>query len=170
MILNREELLERIEEHDLVTDYPHLETQLQPNGFDLTVAEIHTFDGPGKLDFSNSERDIPDTTRLDPEKKDPEDEYGWWTLEPGAYKVVVNETVKIPKDLVGIGFPRSSLLRMGAYTQNGFWDGGFEGVGSFILNVENPHGVEIKENARINQISFMRMAETEDGYDGVYNA
>lgn len=170
MLLNREELRELIEEHDLVTNYVHLDTQLQPNGFDVTVDEIHTYTGPGKLDFSNDEREIPETKPIAPEKKNASDEYGWWTLDPGVYKIVMNENVKIPKNLVGIAFPRSSLLRMGAYTQNAFWDGGYEGPGEFLLRIRNPNGAEIKENARINQIAFIRMEETEDGYDGIYKA
>lgn len=170
MILNREELRELVEEADLVEDAPHLETQLQPNGVDLTAAEIHAFRGPGKLDFSNDEREIPGTHALEPEKQDASDEYGWWALEHGTYKIVCNETLNIPADLVGIGFPRSSLLRMGAMIQNAFWDGGYSGQGAFLLKVENPAGIHIKENARVNQLSFIRMNETGEGYDGIYQA
>lgn len=168
MILNREELRERIED-GLVADAPHLETQLQPNGVDLTAGAIHTFRGPGKLDFSNDEREIPDTHPLEPVKPD-RDGHGWWELDSGTYKIVCNETLNIPNDLVGIGFPRSSLLRMGAMIQNAFWDGGFSGTGSFLLKVENPAGIHIKEDARVNQLSFIRMEETAEGYDGVYQA
>lgn len=169
MLLNRDELRVLIEDEDLISGYPHLETQLQPNGFDLTAGEIHTFDGPGRLDFSNDEREIPDSTALTPEKQDPDDEYGWWELDPGVYKVVMNERVDIPTDLAGIGFPRSSLLRMGAYTQNAFWDGGYTGTGAFILHVRNPEGIAIKENARVNQLAFIRMDETSEGYRGRYH-
>ncbi|MFB6114991.1 MAG: deoxyuridine 5'-triphosphate nucleotidohydrolase, partial [Candidatus Nanohalobium sp.] len=55
MILNREELRELIEEKGLIQNYVHLETQLTPQGFDLTVDEIHEYQGSGKLDFSNDE-------------------------------------------------------------------------------------------------------------------
>lgn len=170
MILNREELRNLVEEDNLVEDAPHLETQLQPNGIDLTAGAIHAFGGPGKLDFSNDEREIPETNALEPVKQDASDEYGWWELEPGTYKIVCNETLNIPTDLVGIGFPRSSLLRMGALIQNAFWDGGYSGTGAFLLKVENPAGIHIKENARVNQLSFIRMNETRDGYDGIYKA
>jgi dUTP pyrophosphatase len=170
MILNREELRDLIEEQGLITDYPHLETQLTPNGFDLTTGEIHTFDGSGKLDFSNSEREIPDSTPIEPEKQDPNDEYGWWDLDPGVYKVVANETVKIPNDLAAFAYPRSSLLRMGAHIQNGVWDGGFDGTSTFLLKVDNPDGIQLKENARVNHLVFVRMDETDEGYDGIYKA
>ncbi|MDY6788703.1 MAG: deoxyuridine 5'-triphosphate nucleotidohydrolase [Candidatus Nanohaloarchaea archaeon] len=170
MWLNREQLRQRIEEEGLITNYPHLDTQLTPNGFDLTAGEIHEFQGPGRLDFSNSEREIPDTEPIQPEKKDPGDDYGWWKLGPGAYKVVTNERVEIPNDLVGISDPRSSLLRMGAFIANGFWEAGFEGTAEFLLKVENPEGIEIKENARVCQLAFLEIEEVEEGYDGRYKA
>lgn len=169
MILNREELREAIEEGGLVQDYIHLDTQLTPNGFDFTAAEIHRYKGAGKLDFSNSEREIPETEKVETVKKNEDDDYGWWQLEQGSYKVVMNEKVDIPNDVVGLAFPRSSLLRMGATIENAVWDSGYTGTGSFKLSVDNPEGIEIKENARVNQIVFIRMDETVEGYSGIYN-
>jgi dUTP pyrophosphatase len=169
MALNREQLKELIEQEGLIQDYIHLDTQLTPQGFDLTVQEIHRFEGGGKLDFSNDEREIPDSEPIETVKKKESDEYGWWQLEPGAYKVVMNEKVDIPNDLVGYAFPRSSLLRMGITIENAVWDSGFTGTGSFKLSVDNEDGVEIKENARLNQIVFEEMQETEEGYRGKYH-
>lgn len=169
MVLNREELRDRIEKHGLVQDFPHLETQLTPNGFDLTAGEIHAYTRSGKLDFSNDEREIPETEPLDAEKRNEDDDYGWWDLEPGVYKVVANERVDIPDDLMAFTFPRSSLLRMGATIDNAAWEAGFTGRGAFMLDVRNPKGISIKENARVNQIVFVRMENaTEAGYDGIY--
>jgi len=169
MALNREQLKELIEQEGLIQDYIHLDTQLTPQGFDLTVQEIHRFKGGGKLDFSNDEREISDSEPIETVKKKESDEYGWWQLEPGAYKVVMNEKVDIPNDLVGYAFPRSSLLRMGITIENAVWDSGFTGTGSFKLSVDNEDGVEIKENARLNQIVFEEMQETEEGYRGKYH-
>ena len=168
MILNREELREAVE-NGLVQDYIDLETQLTPNGFDFTAAEIHWYKGKGKLDFSNSEREIPETEKVETVKKNEDDDYGWWHLDSGVYKIVTNEVVDIPNDVVGFAFPRSSLLRMGCTIENGVWDSGFKGQSSFMLIVENPDGVEIKENARVNHIVFHQMEETEEGYSGIYN-
>lgn len=168
MALNREQLKKRIEEENLLQNYPHLETQLQPHGFDLTAGEIHRYTGKGRLDFSNSEREVPETEPITPEKKNEGDEYGWWVLEPGVYKVVMNEKVDIPENLAGLAFPRSSLLRMGATIDNAVWDSGYTGTGAFMLTVSNPDGIEIKENARVNQLVFVEIDETE-GYDGEYH-
>ncbi len=169
MVLNRQQVEEKIEEENLVEDYPHLETQITQNGFDLTAGEIHRFKGPGKLDFSNSERKLPETEAVVPEKKDESDDYGWWVLEPGVYKVVANEKVNLPNDMMAFTFPRSSLLRMGVFIQNAAWEAGFSGTGEFLLQVNNPEGVEIKENARVNQIVFQEMDEVDEGYDGRYH-
>ncbi|MFB6175295.1 MAG: deoxyuridine 5'-triphosphate nucleotidohydrolase [Candidatus Nanohalobium sp.] len=169
MTLNREQLKKMVEEKGLVQNFIDLETQLTPQGFDLTVDEIHKIEGAGSLDFSNGEREIPDSTPISSEKKDPEDEYGWWELEQGTYKIVMNEKVDIPNDLTGFAFPRSSLLRMGATIENAVWDAGFTGTGSFKLSVDNPEGIRIKENARVNQIVFEKIKETEEGYSGRYH-
>lgn len=168
MTLNKQQLRRLIENEGLVQNYVHLDTQLTPQGFDLTVDEIHRIEGSGKLDFSNDEREIPDSEPIRPEKKNEGDDYGWWNLEQGTYKVVMNEKVDIPNDVTGFAFPRSSLLRMGVTIENAVWDSGFTGTGSFKLSVDNPDGVEIKENARVNQIVFEEIKETEDGYSGRY--
>lgn len=168
MMLGKEQLLELIEDKDLISDYPHLETQINPNGFDLTVGQVREFRGRGKLDFSNSEREIPSTKKIKPEKKDEEDRYSWWTLGPGSYKIITNETVSLPLDIAAIAFPRSSLLRSGSFVQHGVWDAGFEGKSEFILVVRNPQGLEIKENARISQIVFIRTTGSKEGYEGIY--
>lgn len=167
-MLNKGEIEELIEEEGLVENYPDMETQIQPNGFDITVDEVFRFSGKGKLDFSNSEREIPDCRKIEPKKKDEEDEYGWWKLDKGVYKVRTNEKFNMPKNLAGIVFPRSSLLRMGCTTETGVWDAGYEGKAEFLLIVENEEGVEIKENARIAQLLFIPIEEVDEGYGGVY--
>lgn len=167
-MLNEKEIVNLIQEEGLVQNYPHLDTQIQPNGFDITVSKIFRFKEGGRIDFSNSEREIPDCEEIEPKKRSEEDEYGWWKLEDGAYKVMMNERVNLPKDLAALGFPRSSLLRMGAFTQNAVWDAGFSGEGEFILVVENSEGIEIKENARVAQLVFLPLEEVEEGYRGVY--
>lgn len=168
MILNKEEIRDLIDQKDLIQYYIHLDTQLTPNGFDLTVKSIEKFEESGKLDFSNSEREIPESKPIKPTKKGPSDKYGWWVLDPGVYKIRTNEIVNLPLNLVGIAFPRSSLLRMGAYVNMATWDAGFKGRSEFLLKVENSSGIEIKENARICQIIFIRTKEVREGYKGTY--
>jgi dUTP pyrophosphatase len=167
-MLNHYQIEKLIKEQGLITGYLDLETQLTPNGFDLTVGSIFEFETDGAIDFSNKERILPDVRELEPQKLDPQDKHGWWQLKKGAYKIKTNETVKLPNFLTGIAFPRSTLLRMGAYTQTGVWDAGFQGKSEFILLVENLQGISVKQNARIVQLLFMGMDEAERGYEGVY--
>jgi dUTP pyrophosphatase len=176
-MLNRENLKKLIREKNLVAGYIDLDTQVTPNGFDLTVDSVSAFNSAGALDFSNKERVLPDCPEISPKKQKPEpsnpcaqglDGFGWWHLAKGAYKVKTNETVNLPNDLIAIAFPRTSLLRMGAYTHHGVWDAGFNGKGEFILVVENPQGLKLKQNARIAQLVFLPINETNQGYKGIY--
>jgi len=167
-MLNREEIKRRIAENGLVSGYIDLDIQLTPNGIDLTIGQVWQFRGPGSLDFSNKERVLPEYAAMEARKKKDTDAFGWWHLGPGEYKIVTNESVALPRDLVGIAFPRSSLLRMGMFTQTGVWDAGFQGRSEFILVVGNPAGAQVKQNARVVQLMFTRITETERGYDGRY--
>jgi len=167
-MLNREELTRLINEKKLVESFIDLEIQLTPNGIDLTLANIYEFDTKGFLDFSSKERKIPECIELKAKKNNSQDRYGWWDLPKGAYKVKTNEIVNLPNDLIGIAFTRTSLLRMGVSTQHGVWDAGYKGRAEFMLIVENPFGVRLKENARIAQLIFTRINETALGYQGIY--
>lgn len=167
-MLNGKEIGILIKEKGLIKDFINLEVQTTPNGFDLTVNKIFKFNGAGALDFSNKEREIPTEKELIPKKKKPQDNFGWWDLEKGAYKIRSNEGVSLPKDLVAVAFVRSSLLRMGAFTQTAVWDAGFRGISEFILMVDNPKGIRVKQNARIVQLVFFKINEVTQGYQGIY--
>jgi dUTP pyrophosphatase len=146
----------------LIEGYISWEHQLQQNGFDLTAHDVFRFSGAGKLDFSNKERVIPECEPV--EFKDM-----WAHLEQGAYKVKTNEAVHLPKDVIAFAQSRSSLLRMGCHTASGFWDAGFEGKSEFLLVVSNPLGLNLKQNARVAQIVFIRLnSEADKGYAGKF--
>lgn len=167
-MLNCRDILQLIQKNKLIENYIDLEKQVTPNGFDLTVAAVFKFDSAGALDFSNKERVVLSCSEILAQKQKPEDKFGWWNLEKGSYKVKTNETVNLPNDLIAIAFPRSSLLRMGAFTHHGVWDAGFQGKGEFILAVDNPHGLKLKQNARIAQLIFLPINEAREGYKGIY--
>lgn len=167
-MLNQTEIEKLIRENKLIEDYVDLAVQLTPNGIDLTCGGIFKFTGSGALDFSNNERKLPVGKEILLKKKNVKDKFGWWKLKAGTYKVKTNETVNLPNDLVALAFTRTSLLRMGAFTQHGVWDAGFRGKGEFVLVVANPAGISIKENARIAQLVFMVINKTAKGYNGIY--
>lgn len=168
MLLNAEEIKELIKNKKLVDDYIHLDAQLTPNGFDLTANSLFEFAACGALDFSNKERVIPKGKEIPVKKKKPQDKFGWWNLKKGVYKIKTNETVNLPNNLIALAFPRTSLLRLGAFTQHGVWDAGFNGKGEFVLSVGNPKGLRLKQNARVAQLVFMGINETACSYNGIY--
>jgi dUTP pyrophosphatase len=131
--------------------------QVQPAGVDLTAAEVFRLDGPGELDFSNEQRKIPKGEKID---------FGDRVeLEQGAYVVTYGEAVEIPEDAVGILFPRSSLMRMGATVISALWDPGYRGRGQGLLVVSNPHGIVLHRGARIAQMVLFR-GQSSGAYSG----
>jgi dUTP pyrophosphatase len=166
-MLNKEQIKSLIAENKLIENFIDLEAQLTPNGFDMTAGSISEFLSSGALDFSNKERVLPQTKELFTQKRSPDDKHGWWKLSRGIYKVKTNETVNMPNNLTALAFTRTSLLRMGAFTQNGAWDAGFCGKSEFALIVENPFGIELKQNTRVVQLVFLAVDETES-YNGIY--
>lgn len=166
-MLNKNEIKKLIETKKLIENYMSLDKQLTPNGIDLTVDKVSKFKKAGSLDFSNKERMIPEAEEVSPAKKNKEDKYGWWELQEGIYKIKTNEAVNLPNNLIALAFSRTSILRMGCLTSHGVWDAGFSGKGEFTLTVQNPAGVKIKQNARIAQLIFYKIGETE-GYDGIF--
>lgn len=140
-----------------------VETQIQPNGLELTLKEIKTIEGVGAVDFDNSARKLPDAKIL---------EFGidgWVHLPEGIYKVVFNEIVNIPTNLAAIAKPRSSLIRCGATLETAVWDAGYRGRSESMLVVYNSAGFRLKKDARIMQLLFYTLdTEVEEGYSGVY--
>ncbi len=126
-------------------------SQVQPAGVDLTIAEVFKFKGHGQLGFSNTSRRLPEVEKLD------FDDNGRLFLERGTYRVRYNEVVRVPDDCIAIGFPRSSLMRMGATIISAVWDPGYEGRGEGLFLVENPHGIVLERNARVMQLIFIKL-------------
>jgi len=138
-------------------------SQFQPAGVDITLREAYSFRSAGKIDFDNKERRISD---VEPLAFDAADDV---VLKPGAYKVMFNEYVRIPKDAAAFCFPRSSLLRCGVSLECAVWDPGYEGRSEALLVVRNDHGVTLKRNAKIGQMVFVRLSEAAKTlYEGVY--
>jgi|Deesub1362A_J573_1020465.scaffolds.fasta_scaffold00209_45 dUTP pyrophosphatase len=161
-VLPKQEIFRRIKKDDLVKDYLDLEVQLQASGFDLTLREIHKLDGNGTVDFDNSSRVIASSFHI-PFEDDT------MFLPAGYYKVIYNEVVKIPRDIMALGRPRSSLIRNGATILTAVWDPGYEGRSESGLVVYNPRGIRLKRNARILQLVFFKLTEeTEEEYNGLF--
>ncbi len=136
--------------------------QIQPAGVDLTVQNIQSFEKTGKLGVKSTDRVIPEKNILQPNTK------GFYNLSIGSYVVRYRERIEIPLDAIGLVFPRSSLLRMGATIYTAVWDPGYKGQGMGLLNVTHP--IAIQKGARVAQLIFIRMeTPSPKGYQGIYH-
>lgn len=163
--LSREQLRNLIETHDrpLISDFVDLETQLQPNGFDVTLRDVSRFTSAGTIGTDSEERVLPDLEAL------AFDDDGWISLAPGAYHVLYNEVVNIPHSLMALGRPRSSLGRSGVTIHTAVWDAGYRGRSTSLLVVLNPDGFRVRRDARVMQLVFLGLAaSTTTGYAGRY--
>ncbi|MCY4582287.1 MAG: deoxyuridine 5'-triphosphate nucleotidohydrolase [Chloroflexi bacterium] len=147
----------------LVAGFVNVDEQLQANGFDMTLESIAAFTGAGRIGVSNSDRVLAETEDL---AFDAESSVH---LQPGVYAVRLNETVALPRNVMALAKPRSTLLRNGAAAHNAVWDAGYTGRAQIQLTVYNPHGLTLARNARIVQMVFFTLDDaTETPYDGIY--
>ncbi|ACV24599.1 deoxyuridine 5'-triphosphate nucleotidohydrolase [Methanocaldococcus fervens] len=137
------------------------EKQIQQCGIDLRVWKIFKIEGEGTLDFSNEKRKLPNYVEIFNSEKDES-----ITLDRGIYVVKVADYMKIPENVAGFAYPRSSLLRMGATIYSAVHDPGYEGRPEYLMHVFNP--IKIYRYARIAQIVFIECRDVKGVYEGIY--
>ena len=118
--------------------------QVDPRGVFLTVAEVLSAHGMGRLDFGGSECQEAGFHPLQAMERSPSDRYAWWRLEAGNYGVRFSEKLKdgAPACLL-VGSER--LLACGCALSAAI-------CGAGVLRsqiIVPPCGVRIKQNARI---------------------
>ncbi|MDD5337967.1 MAG: deoxyuridine 5'-triphosphate nucleotidohydrolase [Dehalococcoidales bacterium] len=146
----------------LVEAWLNLDEQVQANGFDLTLRDIAELKSPGTIAQANAQRVLPGLTPLAFNAD------GFIDLAAGIYMVTYNEIVHLPKNIMALGRPRSSLLRCGVNVGTAVWDAGYEGRSQSLLMVQNPKGFRVEQNARITQLVFMELTGESEGYNGFY--
>ena len=162
-ILSKQEIHRLLQQQPpLIEGYINLEEQVQPNGIDLTLRQVFLLQSSGKIAVSDSQRQVSDLAPL------VFDGLGFIDLMPGAYTITYNEIVHLPKDIMSLARPRSSLLRCGVTVNTAVWDAGYSGRSQSLMVVYNPQGFRLQRNARIVQLIFLRLTEETEGYRGVY--
>jgi len=163
-ILSREDILEMLKATPpLVESLCDVQQQVQPNGVDLTVKEIALLSSPGSLNLKNEARVLSSTSPL------VFDGLGSIDLLPGCYLVTHNEVVNLPKNIMALAMPRSSLLRCGVSIHNAVWDAGYSGRSQSLMVVYNSQGFRLHKNARVVQLVFFRLShEVAEGYKGMF--
>jgi len=150
------------QEPPLIEDYINLEEQVQPNGIDLTLREVSMLQSSGKIAAMNSQRLVSDVAPL------VFDGLNFIDLMPGAYIITYNEIVHLPKNVMALAMPRSSLLRCGVTISTAVWDAGYSGRSQSLMVVYNPQGFRLQRNARIVQLVFLQLSQETEGYQGAY--
>jgi len=150
------------QEPPLIEGWIDLEEQVQPNGLDLTLREIAMLQSAGKIAVMNSQRLVSDLAPLAFDGLDCID------LMAGAYIITYNEIVHLPRNIMALAAPRSSLLRCGVVIHTAVWDAGYSGRSQSLMVVHNPLGFRLQRNARIVQLVFLPLAQETEGYQGAY--
>jgi len=162
-ILSRQDILDLVQRKPpLIESYLDLEQQVQPNGIDLTLREAAMLQSPGRIAVEDSQRLVSDLAPL------AFDGLGFIDLVPGIYIITYNEIVHLPKNVMALAAPRSSLLRCGVTINTAVWDAGYSGRSQSLMVVYNPQGFRVQRNARIIQLVFLRLTGETEGYQGVY--
>jgi len=162
-VLCREDILEMLKlTPPLVENLYNAQEQVQPNGVDLSLKEVASFSSSGSLGIGNQDRVLAQTFPL------AFDSSGSVSLGPGCYLVTYNEVVNLPRNMMALAVPRSSLLRCGVSIHTAVWDAGYSGRSQSLLVVYNPHGFRLCKGARIVQMVFFLSRGVAQGYQGVF--
>jgi dUTP pyrophosphatase len=146
----------------LIEGWINLDEQVQPNGFELTLRDVAVMQSAGRIMVANSQREVSALAPLGFDGTDCID------LAAGIYMITYNEVVHLPKNIMALGRPRSSLLRCGVNVGTAVWDAGYRGRSQSLLVVHNPRGFRVQKNARVAQLVFLEMTGESEGYKGVY--
>ncbi|MCS7096874.1 MAG: deoxyuridine 5'-triphosphate nucleotidohydrolase [Candidatus Methanomethylicia archaeon] len=139
------------------------ELQIQPAGIELTLNSVEKFIDAGIMDLTNEFRRV---SRTEPIPFDNEEKI---FLAKGVYRIKFNEVIKIPENVVAIGYPRSSLIRSGVTIYTAIWDPGYIGRSECLLCVFNDNGVYLYRNARLLQLIFIKIeGKPHKIYNGKY--
>jgi dUTP pyrophosphatase len=162
-VLSKEDLRKLLEaEPPLIEGYKNVDEQLQPNGFDLTLRQVFLLQSPGRIAVNSNQRRVSEVSPL------VFGGTGLLELPAGIYLVTFNEVIHLPKDIMALGKPRSSLLRCGVTINTAVWDAGYSGRSESLLVVYHLHGFSLQKDARLLQLVFFKLTDETEGYRGTY--
>lgn len=123
----------------------HAGTQVRDDAVDLTVDDVRRVEEAGRVDFGGGELADAATEPVGTERRDPDDDYGWWNLAEGTYLLTLNERLS-GDDPVRVE-PRRELVARGGTLPT------LTTADPSPLPLSTPTGtgvtLRIKENARV---------------------
>ncbi len=137
------------------------ERNVQPSGVDLRVKCVYRLRDGGFLGTEG--RKTPDVENVSDRPGDKV------RLEPNEFVLVETvEKVNMPKDVMAIILPRSSLFRCGVSLHTAVVDPGFQGTLTFGMKNLSEFTFEIEIGSKIGQIVFETVKGNVRLYDGKY--
>ncbi|MFB6267803.1 MAG: dCTP deaminase [Halodesulfurarchaeum sp.] len=132
---------------ELVTGLVHEPTQVTEDGLDLTLAQVYAVREPGDVDFGGDELEVASIEPIEPGLRDPEDDYGWWTLHAGQYLIEHNEELVSDLERPVVVQTRPALTERGTFHPTRH----VTELGRVPLSVGGA-GINLKENARVSTV------------------
>lgn len=134
---------------NFLSDSIYQDTQEEKFSVSLTADKIYSFDQAGELDFGGGEYQPADKQLINPEKRNSDDDYGWWELSEGCYLLELNERLQVPLGGVAILQPHTHLVESGA-SHPTVTRAETKNEKELRLPLQVPsEGLSIKENARV---------------------
>lgn len=133
---------------------------VQPNAVDLRLGKV--------FKISNNLFQIDETSKAHRGSSLVEPIDGWYTLEPGAYEVIMENEVTVGEGESGFVITRSTLNRNGVFLTSGLYDTGYTGVMAGVMHI-NCGPMRIAQGTRIGQYLNFE-AESLHNYDGDYGS
>lgn len=167
-VLTREEILERIAKEEISIEPSVDQFQLQAHSVDLRLG--FTFMIPKQYVMTKAGREA---LRIDPLRNHGPEYFDVIELEQGQYfellpgeHVLVSslENIKVPKDLMAILYPRSSVNRKGLSVDlTGIIDSGYEGVLTLpVRNNTDSQIIRLYPGERFCQVVFEALTHEVD--------
>jgi hypothetical protein len=138
--------------NEYLSDVLHGDTQIESDSVSLTAASVNNLESAGDLDFGGSELKLGDRTAIAPEKRNTEDDYGWWELSGGTYLLELNENITYSNPFEAVIQPHDHLTWNGA-SHPTLWLTQDDADMRLLLPLSVPDsGINIKENARVSRL------------------
>jgi len=159
VVIGYDKILELIEKKKLIENVDM--NNVQPSGVDLRAKIIYRLKNGGYLGVKN--RQTPNVDVVSDKTGDK------IILEPNEFVLVETmEKVNMPKDLLALILPRSSLFRCGVSLHTAVVDPGFIGTLTFGMKNLSDHPFELEIGSKIGQIVFEEVKGNDKLYNGKY--
>ncbi|TYP95127.1 hypothetical protein LX73_0422 [Fodinibius salinus] len=132
-----------------IDSFIHQDTQQHEDHFDLTVSSISVLTQKGALDFGGSEFEAAQEETIIPQKRNDDDDYGWWELSEGMYNAVMNEELNTSKQAAPLLSLHPHARKAGLIANTSIIKNNSANKRIEITFKVPKSGCSIKENARL---------------------